>query len=319
MRKYIFLLVCVLLVACNDEWTKEQYINEVSFVKNGVVRVNVKYDSEGGIVPFKIPIIMSGTSKNSDDVIVSVALDPDTLIDLNFDRFRYREDLYFLELDPSYYEFESMSTVIPKGKDIGSLDVNFKLDGIDLVDKYILPLTITETSKYGVSTRKHFKKTLMHIVPFNDYSGRYSVAGEVWQRDVPENDQKPLTTPSREARVVDEHSIFFYAGVSEEESQDRSNYKVVASFNSENNTVSLMAENPAINFSQQEGSFTVEKKMDEVLPYLQRTYITMYLKYEYDDIENPDYPIPYRFTGSMVLEKVKNILIPEEDQQVVVD
>lgn len=59
--------------------------------------------------------------------------------------------------------------------------------------------------------------------------------------------------------------------------------------------------------------------MDEVQPYLQRTITTMNLDYEYEDISNPAFPLRYRFTGAMVLDRMRNTQIPEEDQQVIID
>lgn len=51
------------------------------------------------------------------------------------------------------------------------------------------------------------------------------------------------------------------------------------------------------------------------VPYLEKRYITLYLEYEYDDVINHDYPLLYRFEGSMTLERKRYTLITEEDQQ----
>ncbi len=314
----LYLIISVLLifsVSCNDEWDEEQYKKAVSFVKSGVVKIYVKYNAEGGQVPFKVPVQVSGSTINDSDVNVTIALDPDTIPDLNFDRFRLRDDLYFKLLHPQFYEFESMTSTIKSGEDVGIFKLNLKLEGMDLIDRYILPIQIVSTSKYDVMDRKYYRKSLMEIVPFNDYSGRYSVSGSIFDRSRPENQQTALTTPYRYARVVDERTVFFYAGITEEESQDRAIYKINATFNVEDSTVTLTASDPRINFSQQEGTFTIETKMDPVLPYLEWKYIKANLKYEYDDISNPARPLLYRFSGPMVLEKVRNILKPEEDQQ----
>lgn len=155
----------------------------------------------------------------------------------------------------------------------------------------------------------------MRIVPFNDYSGKYSIAAEIWDRGRPQNEQKPLTVPFRNAYVVDEKTVFFFAGATEEEALDRREYKIKASFNEGNKTVTLSCDNPAIRFAQQRGTFTVKKEKDGVLPYLERTYTTVFLEYEYSDISNPTFPIDYRFVGSMILERKRNTLIPDEDQQ----
>lgn len=311
----IGLCLFVAICACNKEWEDELFTKYVAFGKNGMVQVYVKYKEAGGSIPVKIPLVLSGSTTNNTDVNISVALDKDTLTNLNFDRFRLREDLYFKELPTDYYSFKSLMTTIPKGENTGYITINLKLDGIDLVNKYILPLQIVSTSAYAPSAMKYYKKSLISIIPFNDYSGRYSVAGAVWDRTKNENQQTALTTPYRNAFVVSEKAIFFYAGVTEEEAVDRAIYKVSARFNADS-TVTLTSGNPVINFTQQKGTYTVSKRMDEVQPYLEKTYTTIYLEYQYDDITNPAFPLKYRFAGSMVLEKIKNTQIPEEEQQV---
>ncbi|OQP68360.1 DUF4973 domain-containing protein [Niastella populi] len=313
--KFYFLIIFIALVSCNKEWTDELYVKEVSFVKSGVVRVNAKYKSQGGVVTVKVPVILSGSTGNPDDLQVTIELDKDTLANLNFDRFRLRSDLYFQELPAGNYAFKSMTTTIPKGSLQGYFDLDLKMEGLDLINKYVLPIKIVATSNDNVSKRRWFSKSIMQIIPFNDYSNRYSNAGLIWNRDLPQTGQTALTTPHRNAFVVDENTVFFFAGNIDEEAYDRAKYKVIARFN-DDSTVTLTAPDAAINFSQQAGTYTISKKMDEVQPYLQKTYITMNLEYWYSDITNLAFPINYRFSGPLTLEKVRNIQIPEEDQQV---
>lgn len=315
-RTYLYLLfMLITAVSCNKEWEEELYNKDVSFVRNGVVNVYAKYKSQGGVVPVKVPVVLSGSTGNNEDIQVTIAIDKDTLDNLNFDRFRLRRDLYFIELPEGNYSFKSMTTTIPKDSLEGFFDLNLKLEGMDMINKYLLPLKITATSKSNVNTRRWFSKSLMQIIPFNDYSGVYSNAGQMWNRDIPENNQTALSVGTRTAWVVNENTVFFFAGVLEEEAFERAKYKVYAKFNADS-TVSLWSDNSAINFSQKRGTYTISKKMDEVQPYLEKTYVTMNLEYWFSDLSNPAYPINYRFTGPMTLEKVKNIQIPEEDQQV---
>jgi hypothetical protein len=317
MKKFCLYILVSLLggIACNKEWTKELYVKEVSFVKSGVVKVYTKYKSQGGVVRVKVPVMLSGSTGNPDDIEVTIAIDRDTLGDLNFDRFRLRKDLYFHELPEANYSFTSMTTIIPKGELQGYFDLDLKLEGLDLIDKYILPVKIVATSKDNVAQRRWFSKSLMQIIPFNDYSNKYSNAGLIWNRDVSQNNQTALTTPYRTAWVVNEQTVFFFAGNVDEEAYDRAMYKIVAQFNPDS-TVTLSARETAINFTQKAGTYSLSKKMDEVQPYLEKTYITMNLEYWYSDITNPSFPINYRFVGPLTLERIRNIQIPDEDQQV---
>lgn len=313
---YLFIFILGLgALSCNKEWKDELYVKEVSFVKNGVIPVYAKYRSSGGAVTLKVPVILSGSTNNTEDVQVALGLDNDTLPNLNFDRFRNRQDLYFMQLPIANYSFESSTTTIPKNSDVGYFNLNLKMENLDMYYKYLLPVVLTSTSKYSISPRRWYKKSLMQIIPFNDFSGRYSSSGQVKRT---QGSDPALTTPYRNAWVVNENTVFFYAGVIEEEAYDRLKYKIAVRFNTDK-TVTLTASDPAIKFKQNNGSYTVEKKMDEVQPYLQRTITTMNLDYEYEDITNPAFPLRYRFSGAMVLDRMRNTQIPEEDQQVIID
>lgn len=336
MKKYMkyispLILCLILLMSCNDEWKDEQYLKEVSFVKSGVSKIYLKYDEAGGVKTFKIPIEISGSTDNTKDVSVTIALEKDTLngkaLDpngyptegLNFDNFRYRKDLYYLELDPKYYTFKSMSGTIHAGENIGYIDVDFSLQGIDMYDKHILPLQITETSEYTPATRKYYRKSLMQLILFNDYSGKYVNSGKLWDRDKSEGSQEAIVIASRTAQVVNENTVFFYAGNIEEEGLKRKEFRIYMTFN-DDGTVTLVSNNPDIHFSQQAGAYVVRKEIDAKKPYLERTYTTVTLKYEYDDITySVSDPFRYRYDGSMTMERVRNTTIPDEDQQYIFD
>jgi len=320
MKKIHLLILSGLLLGlgCTKEWTKELYVKDVSFVKSGVVKLNAMYKSQGGGVTVKVPVLLSGSTGNKENIEVTIALDRDTLNNLNFDRFRLRQDLYFLELPATNYAFKSMTTTIPAGSLQGSFELDLKLENLDLINKYILPVKIVSTSKNNVSGRRWFSKSLMQVIPFNDYSGRYSNAGLIWNRDVPQNNQTALSTPYRTAWVVDERTVFFFAGNVDEEAYDRKKYKIIAALNPDS-SVTLSAPDASIAFSQQRGTYSIRKRKDEVQPYLEKTYITMNLEYWYSDITNPAFPINYRFVGPLTLERVRNTQIPDEDQQVVID
>lgn len=316
---YLIILFSLLLtVACNNEWEDELYEKTISFGKSGVYQVYIKYDSEGGVIPYSVPVLVTGSTNNDRNIDVTVAVDNDTLTALNFERFRNRTDLYFIQLAEDNYEFETFTTTIPSGENTSLLDLNFKIQDLNLIDKYVLPLRITETSQFRPTTRKWYSSAILEVIPFNDYSGIYSASsGLVWDRTRSESSQTALTVPTREARVVDENTIFFFAGVTEEQDRNRATYKLKAKFEVDgtDSLVVLSADSTKINFSQQIGTFSIRKEMDPLLPYLERKYTIINLEYRFDDVTNPVFPLKYRFKGSMTLERKRNTLIPEEDQQ----
>ncbi|MDA3853225.1 MAG: DUF4973 domain-containing protein [Bacteroidales bacterium] len=316
----VCLMVPLLFMACEKEWEGELYQKTVSFGTPGLIQIHVKYDVESGYAPYSIPVLITGTSNNEEDIEVTLAIDNDTLEQLNFERFRLRDDLYYIQLAEENYEFEKMTTVIPQGENTALVDVNFIIKDLNFIDNYVLPLEVIATSKYHPTTRKYYSKSMIEVIPFNDYSGIYSAsAGLVWDRTRSESSQTALTVPTRETRVVDENTVFFFAGVTEEEAQNRGKYKIKAEFEviGNDSIVTLTADSASINFAQQKGTFSVKTENDALLPYLERSYTTLDLEYIFDDVTNPVHPLKYRFKGTMTLERKINTLIPEEDQQVI--
>lgn len=320
--RWTFVLTCIfLLTACNNEWEDEQYIKYLSFVKCGLNKVYLKYEAGGGEKTYKIPIQVSGSQIIDKDVNVTVAVDMDTLQIYNYENFRLREDLYFKQLDAQYYNFNSMSTIIPAGTEKGYLGVNFSFLGLDNYDNYVLPLKIEPSSDLIPNPNKHYRKSLMHIILFNDYSGKYQMTSEIieFDEDGKEKNEK-IKVENRNTWVVDENTIFFYAGFTDEKALDRKEYRIYAKFFIEGGEttgkIELSCDNPDINFEYESERcyFTIIEEMDPVQPYLMRRYIKMDVSYTYYDISNPDYPAKYKYVGPMIMERVLNILMPEEDQ-----
>jgi hypothetical protein len=191
--------------------------------------------------------------------------------------------------------------------------VDFQIKDLDLVEKYILPLQISSTSEYSPSPEKWYKKTLMRIIPFNYFSGTYSAgAGTI----TAEGDPTPTSMATREMRVVSDSTVFFYAGLCEEDNRDRATYKVRVTFNADN-TLTFTADSAKIEFTPAPGkcTWTITEVMDALQPYLLIRTVTMDLQYSYKDVSNPNYTVKYNLKGSYILERRRNTQIPEEDQQ----
>lgn len=319
----LVLLAIICFAACNNEWEDELFENKIAFGKNGVADIYVRYKPNGK-VSYEVPVVVSGSTVNNKEYKVKVALDVDTLRDLNFERFRYREDLYFKLLDTKYYSLPSTEVTIPSGTNTSILNIDFTLAGINMVEKYILPLTIQDDPSYQVNYRKHYSKALLNVIPFNDYSGVYSATdGLIFDRNLPENTQTPVTMDTRQAFVVDENSVFFYAGVTEEEYEHRELYKIIAKFDDGSDvnegTLTLTAPHgDKINFKiLNNGSYTIRTEMDPLAPYLEKKVISMNLEFEYDEIITETVRLEYRFRGTLIMERKRNITVPDEDQQII--
>lgn len=329
MKKLIsYLTICAaaLLVcsSCNDEWKEEQYRQVVSFKApisdKGYTQINVRYKKDGK-VSYQLPVVVSGSTVNNSNLAVHVAVDPDTLRVLNEERFSTSEHLYYRELDAKHYGFEE-TVNIPSGESASLLTLNFSLNDLDLVDKWVLPLTIKDDPSYNYQSnmRKNYRKALLRVLPFNDYSGSYSTTAmkTYFCNENGDTEGDPLVVNSRTAYVVDENTIFFYAGLTDEELIERAKYKVFITFN-ENKSLTITADNPDINFKLAGDAnpvYSISENMDATRPYLKHRYITLRLMYTFDDVSSATVPIHYKVTGSMMLERNINTQIPDEDQAI---
>lgn len=325
----IALTVILIYSSCNNEWEDELYKNAISFAQNGVQDIHIRY-KVGGKVTYQLPIVVSGSQENNKNYTVKVAVDKDTLNTMNFERFRYRDDLYFKYLDNNFWSIPSNEVVIPAGQNTATLDITFALSGINMSQHWILPLTISDDPSYEANHRKHYRKSLLNIIPFNDYSGQYgSTAGYVYNKELGGlDDSNPQTVATRELYVVDEHSAFFYAGLTDEELKERELYKINATFTmndyededgSTSGYVVLSAPNAdKIGFKQISGTINIKTEMDPVLLYLEHKYIALTLQYEYSYlVPNSSAKIDYIFKGNMVMKRNRNIYIPDEDQAMI--
>src|SRR5690606_28575881 len=283
----------------------------------GVSNIFVRY-KRGEKTVFHLPLVVSGSTTIDQGLTVHVDVDSDTLRTLNYERFQTREDFYYRELDRKYFEIPS-TVDIKAGESTALMPIDFTFGDIDMVEKWVLPLTILDGPSYGYKSnqRKHFRKAILRVNPFNDYSGTYSGTALKTVMEGYE-DETPIVKNEIRSYVVDENTIFFYAGNVDEERQDRRNYKIYATFN-ETGAVTLEADNPAINFKvNKDASFTIMEVMDAVRPYLLHRYVTINnIDYEFTDytmVSNAE--IRYKVTGSLIMERQLNTQIPDEDQAI---
>ena len=329
MRKlYVYLIILVataLCSSCNTEWEDEQYESYISFkapvnADTGVTDVYVRY-KEDGKVTYRLPVIVSGSNTNQKDMDIHVAVDLDTLNTLNRERFSTREELWYEALEENKFEFPEVIH-IPAGSNVALLDVDFKLNNLNMVNKWVLPLTIVDNASYNYQShpRKNYAKALLKIIPFNDYSGSYSTTTmEVYIKNQDGSfDKKPLTTNTRTAYVVDDNTIFFYAGLMGEELEQRETYKICMHFDEENMTVDITAPHKEEIYFKNNviPNYSVAEIMDSTRPYLMHRYVSFTIDYDFADVTSAPEPIYYKVQGTMMLERNFNKQIPDEDQQI---
>lgn len=335
-KKYIFAALAFAglgLSSCSDdlganyEQKDELYRQMVSFKApvgtNGVYDIYMRY-KEDGTASYKLPVLVSGTATNGNDISVNIGVDNDTLGILNTERFAVnREDLWFRQLPESFYSFDSDKCVIKKGQNTALYPINFNMQGIDLSEKWVLPLTVKD-GNYEKNTRKGYYKALLGINLFNDYSGTYAANTMNVYLDGETND--PATVANRTCRVVDDKTIFFYAGTIWDEDVNRSLYKVNVRFEegtvqddgSVRGKLTVTSGDPQNRVgleSYGDCYYTYVKKAHATRPAIERRLVTLFINYRYTDITtDPTNPTRMNCKGTMSLERLYNTLIPDEEQ-----
>lgn len=317
-------------LGANYEQSDELYKQMVSFKApvgdDGVYHIYMRYNADG-TGSYNLPVIVSGTANNKRDLDVKIGVDNDTLALLNADRFAAsRQDLWYVQLPEQYYTLPSATCHIPAGTNVVGYPIKFNLQGFDANEKYVLPLTIEKSAdgSYEQNTRKGWYKALMYVNLFNDYSGTYSSSA---MRVYFDGDSKdPATVSTRTCKVVDDKTVFFYAGTVWEEEIDRNKYRILVHFGegtkqadgSITGPVTIEAadpQNPANIVADGECSYTYTERAHSTKPNIQRRQTTLYLKYKYSDVTaDPKNPVRMRVEGSMTMERIYNPAIPDEDQ-----
>ncbi|SER85569.1 DUF4973 domain-containing protein [Pedobacter rhizosphaerae] len=323
----LFLLIAAATccLSCNDEWKEEQFVQMASFKSNptaqGVTWCYVRYNAQGN-VRFNLPIIMSGSTPNNKNRTIHIGLDPDTLAKLNQEQYGHRQELYFRQLGTNYYTMPA-TTVVPEGVSTVTVPIDFKLGDLDQADKWVLPLQILSDASYDyqANPNKHYRRTMLRITPFNDYSGEY---GGTLYKIFLEGDTEPLTLNTHRTFVVDDKTIFLYAGIRDIDYLDRKKYKVFIRFTNDNidiqkKKLEIWSDNPDNKFKlgSTQSYYTKDEAWDPKLPYLKHVYTTLYLSYEFEDYTTiPGQRLKYKVEGTLSMQRDLNTLIPDEDQQI---
>lgn len=316
---FYLILLLTMVASCNDSFEDEQYYHYVSFKAPAttVTQIRLKYKPDEKSV-YHLPLIVSGTTVNQKNLEVHVGIDNDTLEIFNREHYYDRTDLYYRQLEDNFYNIPSYDVSIPAGETQALMDIQFSFEGLDLSDKWVLPLIIKDSPSYNYKSnpRKNYNNALLWITPFNDFSGKY---GSTNLSVYLGNSQKPIVEDTREAYVVDANTVFFYAGAVSETRPDRKKFKLYATFNSntENSgTITLRADNPDIKLNvNSQPTYTISEMMDSYRPYLLRRTVTIEnLDYTFEDPwETEGYIANYKVKGTMTLQRNINTTIPDEE------
>lgn len=339
---YLIILCGALFIfsGCNNEWEDELYTRMVSLKapinRDDVSVIYLRYNPDSEAVTFKLPVIVSGSLTNDIDYNVKISVDNDTLNYLNFDKYTERSDLFYKQLPEHFYNFPSSTAHIPAGSDVAYFNIDFQFSGIDLVDKWVLPLTITPDASYKMNTYKGRQKALLWVMPFNDYSGTYN-AGSMYVY-FGDNTTSYMTANTRETRVVDENTIFFYAGITEELAENRGDFKIKCEFlqpdeiteiddpNAKDDMqlflkkgkLLLSSDNPGLELEViGEPRYEIKEEVDIDRPHIIKRFFTLTMEYKYKDaVASENMVFPYSCSGTMLMQRNVSTLIPDEEQAI---
>lgn len=319
------LTIAIGIVSCSDEWKAEQFEQMISFKAEanaqGVTWAYLRYKPEGK-VRFNLPVLISGSTPNVKKRIVHIALDPDTLATLNHEQYGDRQELYFRQLKSKYYSMPE-TVEVPAGQSQVTIPIDFTLGDLDQSDKWVLPLQILDDqgNEYKANPHKYYRRAMLRINPFNDYSGTYG--GTLYKIYLGESE--PLTLNTHRTFVVDDSTIFIYAGTRDISYLDRKNYKVFIKFTDEmidiqKRKLEISSDNAEQNnfkVGNNQSYYTIEEEWDPKLPYMKHKYYTLYLSYSFEDYNTiPGQRLKYRVDGTLTMQRDLNTLIPDEDQQI---
>lgn len=326
--------------SCNDEWKDEQYEQYAGFKAPldvtgnsvGVTTVYVpftRYDEQGnprygeeGMSSYDLPVIISGSTVNSRDRNIHFE-HSDTLDILNMARFSTRTELWYKDM--SDYASYPKTLLVPKGESKGLLPVKLDFRGIDLSDRYVLPITVVEHPEDGCirNPRKNYATAMLRILPFTDYSGVFQAANvKFYVVSGGVTDDEPGAMKTVQTYVVDANTVFFYAGTFDENSLLRKDYKVYARFEpyevgGTRGTVTFYTDNERMEFVQNKlATYTIIEQDDEVQSYImRRTLIINDIDYTFNDYSTAQGSvITYKIQGNMTMERKLNTQMPIEDQ-----
>ena len=345
-KKYLLWIAMVAIgcMSCNNEWEDEQFTQLVSFKatlnSDGVSPIYVRYQTDG-VKRYDVPVLVSGSTVNSQDRTVHIGLDPDTLVSLNLERFgTYRTELYYKQLDPQYYTMPE-TVKIPAGQRQTLLPIDFTLGGMDnanplnMVEQYVLPLTIKDDESYDYESNKHkhYRKALLNVIPFNDYSGIYDGSKSLIYL---EGQKDAFTVSKHKAYVYNDNTIFFYMGLRDANYIDCKYYKLFVEFTDEyfegkyklkiwtdnggadGNNFALVKEVDLVGEAREKQPlYTITEEMDATKPYLKHVYYTLYIDYTFEDYTlSPGNRLKYTVNGTLSMQRDLNTLIPDMDQQI---
>ncbi len=283
--------LALLNYSCNDELDSELFEKTVLLTNNGWIDQELYLD-ESGLIDIPLVVSVNGTSGNDKNVNVEVRLDPDTLNNYNFEKYRNQPELYYQQPENDAITFQDETITIPAGELYGVSKLTLDLNKLaDRYADYVIPLEIGSTSEYRIA-EPDYSKALLHMVLKNSFSGNYTgeIAVYKTKADGSSDTGNKLTVGVKSLYALSGQTCYFYAGQFDRTSVERDQFIVNVTIDAENR-VSLESPNADLNLKKEEATVeisSVEHSTDN--RYLIVT-TTLKLKYTFVDVTQLDKPV----------------------------
>lgn len=282
--------------SCSDDLDYELFTKYTYLMNNGW-QENIEMEiNEDNTVDLPVYFGVNGTTGNSKDISLTLAVDEDTLADYNFDKNKYDEESYYLLLPEDCYTFDKTVYTIPAGSlnagGVCKIDLN-KLREHNIYAEYVLPIKIATSEGEPVGPSK-YTKALYFLNLKNEYSGIYSGNGNMKQIGTSYTTQ----ATGKQLYAISRKECYLYAGNVDRTTTGRSSFILNLHFN-DDGTIKLTALNDAIELKEIAGTYNFKfyENTSDMRKLIMMT--TLYLKYEYKDITITDRDVRYSYEATL--------------------
>ncbi len=134
------------------------------------------YTNTTEIVPeflLELPVSFSGPNGNSQDIELTLAVDPSALAAYNQQMQDELGGSTYTMMPDNYYSFTNTTVTIPKGQTKASVSLSVFPDQFDLTKNFAVPIRIVSASTGILSA--HFSVALIAVVVKNEFDGVYDI------------------------------------------------------------------------------------------------------------------------------------------------
>lgn len=173
MKRISLILAAILFLfaSCsNDVDYGEQYKKELYIVGSNQ-NLMYAYHEIGKASPGHISVYCTGSELPGEDIHVSYLLDKERLDKFNKNEYGDDVENYFQMIPEDKITFEQKELMVKKGKEYGLLNFTINTQDLDLTKLYIVPITLTNASGYGISETQG---SILYVISItNQYQGVY--------------------------------------------------------------------------------------------------------------------------------------------------